>query len=98
MVGWRTGTAKTIFWCAGLLSRVRTPQRVYATHWPSPTSPPIFTSLGWHWSSCRISMRLLTLSEQIDPGHWEHWAIDHSGCPSVPCPSCGGQRCPCPEE
>lgn len=95
----RTPAAKVIFVLGGLLSRVKTYQRVYSMNWDDPTDKPEFTPAGRRWISTHISMKLLRVSEEIDPGHWEHWALDHADCPSdVRCSNCGGQLCPDDEE
>lgn len=90
----RTMAAKTAFFLGGVLSHVNTRQRTYLMNWDGPHANPEFTRDGWRWQSCSASMSLLKLSERIDPGHWDHWAINHEDCPSVPCPRCGGQLCP----
>jgi hypothetical protein len=95
----RTLAAKVVFVLGGLLSRVKTYQRVYSMNWEDPEDRPEFTPAGRRWISSRLSMQLLHLSEKIDPGHWEHWALDHEDCPSdVRCSRCGGQLCPDDEE
>jgi hypothetical protein len=98
MTSWRTTAAKTVFILGGLLSRVQTYQRVYAMNWDGPKTKPEFTPAGRRWLSCSASMKLMHLSERIDPGHWEHWALSHEDCPAIPCPRCGGQLCPDDED
>jgi len=89
----RTRLAKTLFWCAGYLSRIKTPQRVYEL---ASRDPLDFRPAGWEWMSCETSMRLLKASTQIDPAHWDHWALGHNECGSHRCPQCGG--CVCEDE
>jgi len=85
----RTAIARAVFRCAGWLSCVKTWQRTYEL----ADNPRGFRCVGRRWLSCAASIRLLGLSERIDPRHWEHWALVHDDCESVSCPDCGGRQC-----
>lgn len=86
----RTRAAMLVYWAAGVLSRVRTWQRVYevATH-----EPLTVRRLPRRWASCATSTRLLVLSTRLDPTHWDHWALQHNDCEPRPCTVCGGHIC-----
>lgn len=91
----RTRIAKKVFWFGGLMTRIKTPQRVYQARLGEPeTSKPItFGKAEIRWGSCRLSMRLLELSLRIDRHHWDHWALVHENCDPVPCAQCNGCVC-----
>jgi len=81
--------ARTAYWLAGQLSRIRTPQRFYTWHGPDDD----FSFAGWRWSYCGLSMKLLGLSQQLDWDHWDHWATVPGDCDTA-CAECGGNARP----
>jgi hypothetical protein len=98
-----TRLAKICYWLAGELSRVKTWQQTYTwencdkffEHDPETDGPELpeldMKKAGRLWLPCRLSMRLLGLSEDLDYKHWEHWALEHSLCDEgLPCHDCGG--------
>lgn len=87
----RRAIARKIFRCAGWLSYVKTWQRTYDVLSENPYK---FRRVGRTWLSCTASIKLLELSERLDPHHWEHWALVHDECHPISCLDCGGQRCP----
>lgn len=86
--------ARRLAWLSGQLSRIKTPQRYYTV----VSFDPLVTerSKVRHWSSCRLSTRMLTWAMHLDWVHWPHWALDHTGClagPHAVCTVCGGVIC-----
>lgn len=90
-----TRLAKAAYWAAGELSRVKTYQRTYT--WENPdvfleakAGEPLpeldMRPAGRIWLPCGLSMKLLSLSQDLDHKHWDHWALEHSLCE-------GGQTC-----
>jgi hypothetical protein len=85
--------AKTLFWAGGKLSRIKTYQRFYSMEWDGPGDHPRFLPVKRRWSSCRLSMKLLTASMQFDWDHWDNWACQHNDCGGRLCQECGGIEC-----
>jgi hypothetical protein len=89
----RTKLAKVVFWIGGFAMWVKWPTRMYHLDMDNPDAEIKFTPAERSWQSWDFAFRLLGWSEDIDPGHWEHWALDHSDCPTYPCRYCGGVLC-----
>lgn len=87
----RTRLAKTIYWIAGTLARIKTPQRTYRI----TSFEPLTTEYaGRRWGAWSWSMKLLKLSARVDPDHWAHWALQHTDkCSGGLCGACGGTLC-----
>jgi len=83
--------AKAVYWAAGHLSRIKTYRRMYEV---VSFTPVVTKPVGRRWLSCELSMTLLKLSMRLDWDHWDHWALDHTGHPTVLCPGCGAPMCP----
>jgi hypothetical protein len=97
----RRALAKSVFFCAGWLTRVKTYQRYYSMDNLDDLGsdePLKFTLEGRHWASCEWSMSLLNFSMQLDWDHWDHWACMHEDCDPFPCTVCGGLACRNEEE
>ena len=83
----RTAWAKRLYWLSGTLSHVKTYQR----YWVLRTDDMKTNPGGWHWFHCRLSTRLLEWSLDLDPKHWDHWALAHADCEGLlHCAECGG--------
>jgi hypothetical protein len=67
-------------------------------NWDNPEVPPVFERQPRRWESCRTTWRLVDLSQDIDPRHWDHWALQHNDCDPMPCLECGGEICRSEEE
>lgn len=81
--------AKFAFCLSGWLMPIKTPKRTYRLE--SFDGEPIYD--GIHWSPCGAAIKLLTLSERLDPDHFIHWAAylpAGEGVRLVPCDECGG--------
>lgn len=92
----RTALAKGVFKVSGLLFYVKTYQRFWLLDLDAGLSDLLDSKRrhdGRHWSSCALSMRLLGWSENIDPQHWDHWALVHDDEPATRCRDCGGYIC-----
>lgn len=79
--------AKWLYVLAGCLMQVKTPQRTYS--WRGPDEHG-FDFAGWHWLPSVTGLRLLEMSESMDPEHWDHWALDGRGNPGHLCIRCRG--------
>lgn len=95
-----TRLAKAAYWAAGELSRVKTYQRIYEWKNPQEFQEAVFGEalpeldmqpVGRIWLPCRLSMKLLGLSQDLDHKHWDHWALEHRLCEDGQnCNDCGG--------
>lgn len=85
------GAAKTLFWAAGNLPRIKTPRRTYEIVSFDPFETE--RSKGYTWGPCQTSINMLKWSCQLDWDHWDHWALVHNECNPQPCTECGGCRC-----
>lgn len=85
----RTRLAKTVYWLSGQCSRIRTWQRYYEM----PVGAPLddLRPAGRHWTSTSLTWKLLALSTRLDPQHFDHWALVHDHCATLPCRDCGGR-------
>lgn len=101
-----TRLAKAAYWLAGELSQIKTYQRVWESDDPSwlvsepgePLPELKMVPAGRIWLPCRLSMKMLGWSCDLDTKHWDHWALEHSRCKEgLPCPDCGGHIDP-PQE
>lgn len=104
----RTRVAKAAYWLSGQLRWVKTYQRFYELSAPVDLDEMHLTSpsglsrhlkmepAGRHWFQCGWSVRLMVWSMRHDPGHWDHWALDHEGREhqGKTCLECGGLICP----
>lgn len=88
----RTTVARAVYTAACLLARVKTRQRFrrVVSFRPLTTVPA-----GRRWAPCRASTKLMMIAARTDPGHWDHWALDHgaASCGATTCPDCGGLLC-----
>ena len=87
----RRWLARCAYWTAGLLTHVKTPQRSWLVVSTDPFR--VEKSPEQHWSSCRLSIKVLKWSMRLDPDCWEHWALVHERCNPIPCPVCDGGIC-----
>lgn len=79
--------AKLLYGLSGHAMRIKTPQRTF--EWKGPDRDG-FTFAGWHRLPSVTGVRLLELSESMDPEHWDHWALDGTGHPGHLCLRCKG--------
>jgi hypothetical protein len=100
-------TARAVFWLAGKLSRIKTPQRMYRVVWDDHLAteerPHPFHTVPTkrRWVMCRTSQRALSMAMSLAWDHWNHFALEHDGCPQChPCPDwrCRGVVCDGREE
>lgn len=88
--------AKLLYRLSGLLSHVKTPQRVFTVETVDDRPDGAYagmTPAGRRWLPCRPANRLFARAMRLDWDHFEHWAADHSRCHALRCPECGGLRC-----
>lgn len=89
-ISWNRTRARVVYWISGKLSRIKTSQRVWG--WNEETKA-FDVDDGYRKLPCVISIILLEKSMDLDPAHWDHWALRHDDCHRVPCPDCGGCDC-----
>jgi hypothetical protein len=94
----RTLVARAIYHATGWAwAHLRYPQRLRRVTGHDPvTLKPSYGSSQWAWLGPAWALRYgLDWAGQADPGHFDHWALDHKGCPGPQeqCPSCGGTVC-----
>lgn len=91
--------AKAAYWLAGQLSRIKTNQMTY--EWVNPQEfmeaevgedlPEMdMKEAGKIKLPCRLSMKLLNWSQDLDHKHWDHWALQHTLCEGTACADCKG--------
>lgn len=91
--------ARAIYRLGKLLTRVKTPRRVYKWNIGAESLDDRFTPAGRRWLPCKTSVNLVVLSSKLDADHWDHWAFDHSKCvDGIICDVCGGHIDPQIEE
>lgn len=105
---WRRLAAKIAHRAAGPLSRIKTPHRFYTLDLDARDDEGhlTFASKGpvrWGWSSCELSLTLLSVAMRLDWDHWSHWGLIHEPGRCVnprPCEAtfCGGEVCDDPTE
>jgi hypothetical protein len=90
-----TCLAKRLYAIGGKLSRIKYPTRTYTLEWKD--GEPDWTSqyAGRAWLPIHLSTKCLEWSLDLDPEHWDHWALVHESCENRPCPSpcCDGEIC-----
>lgn len=85
----RIKAAKFVYCLSGWLMPIRTPKRTYRLE--SFDGEPIYD--GIQWSPNGTAIKLLALSERLDPGHFIHWAAylePTKEIRRVQCDECGG--------
>lgn len=101
----RTCVAKLLMATAGVLSYVKTPQRIY--EWMGVPDADAtdeewvkahhFEYLGHAWLPCHLTVRLTVWAEDLDRRHFKHWALEPLPVGthvSVTCDECGGRIYP----
>jgi hypothetical protein len=103
-----TRLAKIAYWLSGQLTRIKTNQMTY--EWVNPQEwmdsiageelPELdMRPAGKSKLPCRLSMKMLQWSDDLDYKHWDHWALDHTNCnEGYTCTQCGGHIDPPQEE
>lgn len=86
----RTRIAQAMYWLSGVTSKIKTPRHTYEI----VSFDPLQTKrLPRSWQACGFSDLLLRGSVQVDPHHWDHWAVLHDRCGPARCWKCGGYMC-----
>lgn len=82
--------AKALYWASGIVAKIKTRQTMYKM---VSVDPFVTEVAGRHWQACRLSMKMLKWSCQLDMEHWDHWACRHDKCDATYCAMCGGWLC-----
>lgn len=82
--------AKRLDWLSDRLAFIRTPTRTY--EWNEDLDEPRFTFAGWVVLP-QLSIWLMDKSYDLDPQHWDHWAMHDKDCFAKPCAVCNGCLC-----
>lgn len=95
-----TRLAKLVYRLSGKVSKIKSYTQTYRManedEWLAAEGDMacMFEPAGRTWSSVQLTWKLLSLSEDLDRHHWEHWALKHEpGCASHTCEDCGGTVC-----
>lgn len=80
-------TARIVLWLSGQLGTVKTRQKLFQVVWDDDLATeenpnPFHTvpSPDRVRLPCRASIRLLGTAMHLAWDHWDHFALDHSGC------------------
>jgi hypothetical protein len=89
----RIRLAKGCYRVSGNLSRLPWYGRLYpALTAEEAGSPWKLGKAEWEWRKHGwASVPVLEWSMYLDPVHWDHWALDHSGCETTACTVCSGR-------
>jgi hypothetical protein len=86
----RRRVAKRLFHLSTKLEWLKTPSRTY--EWNENLDEPGWKFAGWTMLP-QPAIHLMERSWNLDPGHWDHWAVDHDECEPAYCAVCGGCFC-----